>query len=72
MARWGERWGNTPEMTVEGFQVLGTSGGDGAAGALAAFILSLLRFSRNRNWCCFLLCLLFELAKKFPLPGFLR
>jgi hypothetical protein len=61
-----------PEMNVEGFQVLGGSGGGDAAGALPAFILSCLRLNRIRNCCCFLLCLLFELAKKFPLPGFLR
>jgi hypothetical protein len=61
-----------PEMNIEGLQVLGGSGGVAAAGAFRAFILSALRFDRNRNWCCFLLCLLFELAKKFPLPGFLR
>jgi hypothetical protein len=59
-------------MESEGFQVLGASGGGDAAGGLAAFILSLLRLDRKRNWCCFLLCLLFELAKNFPLPGFLR
>jgi hypothetical protein len=61
-----------PEMNIEGLQVLGGSGGADAADALRAFILSVLRFDRILNWCCFLLCLLFELAKKFPLPGFLR
>jgi hypothetical protein len=56
----------------ESFQVLGGSGGGDAAGAFPAFILSCLRLNRIRNWCCCLLCLLFDLAKKFPLPGFLR
>jgi len=56
----------------EGSQVLGGSGGGDGAGAFSAFILSFLRLARKWNWCCFLLCLLFDVAKKLPLSGFLR
>jgi hypothetical protein len=57
----------------EGSQALGGSvGGSGADALPAAFIFSLLRLARSRNWCCFLLCLLFDVAKKLPLPSFLR
>jgi len=63
-----------PQRRVDNSQVLGGSGegGGGGAGTFAAFILSFLRLALSRNSCCFLLCLLFDLAKNLPLSGFLR
>jgi len=54
-------------LRCHGSQVLGGSaGGDGPAAA-CAFLLSFLFFAFRWNLCCILLCLLFEVAKKFPL-----
>jgi hypothetical protein len=63
-----------PQRRVDHSQVLGGSGegGGGGAGTFSAFILSFLRLALNRNSCCFLLCLLFDLAKNLPLSSFLR
>jgi hypothetical protein len=62
-----------PQRRVDNSQVLGGSGeGGGGAGTFSAFILSFLRLALSRNSCCFLLCLLFDLAKNLPLSGFLR